>query len=270
MDRIRSRWCLLAVLVLWMAGLNVAASQTLEDDLTEYLHQYYQSSAGQDEVLSQLNIPPDRRQIYREFLERIFNERSLLREVARNILSIRRGGYPDDFDQIAPIMAEVGFGVAQESLQQGLRRLASADIRLLLAHEAMLLEQVSPQQCMGLIENQLSADEATQITMDYQRTLSHEDLREYLNLGARALLAHFRDSPQPNTITPHQRQIAMEQFERALAQHPHFDLMARISVRPNAHSAAENCWMSTQSLWVAIEQEGIIGDWLMILFASDM
>ncbi len=133
-----------------------------------------------------------------------------------------------------------------------------------------MLEQTTPDRCVGLIENRLSTAEATNLAMAYQRNLSREDLREYLDLTAQAMLAQFRDSPLPKTISPSQQQIAAEQFERALAQHPHFDLIASISMRPNAHSDAEICWMTTQTLWVAIEQEGITGDWLMILFAEDL
>lgn len=221
-------------------------------------------------MLLNLNVPAEQRGIYRSHLARIFSERALLQEMAHNALIVTQSMQPKDFEELAPIMTEVGFGISQRAVQQGLRRLPPADIRLLLAHEALLLEQTSPECCIGLIENRLNASEAIDVAMAYQATLSREDLRQYLDLTARALLAHFCDSPLPKTISPSQRQIVAEQFERALGQHPHFDLLASIGRRPSAHSAAENCWMSTQSLWVAIEQEGIVGDWLMILFAEQM
>ena len=270
MDKIKISRAIVAALMLWLAVQPIAHGQNLEEQLTDYFYDFFQSEAGQTAVLSNLRAPAEQQDVYRSHLARIFSERALLREMAHSALSLTQSMQPKDFKELAPIMAEVGFGIAQRAVQQGIRRLPPDDIRLLLAHEAFMLEQISPERCIGLIENRLSAAEATDLAMAYQKTLSREDLRQYLDLTARALLAHFRDSPLPKTISPSQGRIAAEQFERALGQHPHFDLIARISLRPSAYSAAENCWMSVQSLWVAIEQEGIIGDWLMILFAEQI
>ena len=260
----------LAVIICVPVIQGSAYAQGPEDTLANQLGEYLRSDDVQAEILSALNVPTARRDIYRAHLDRIFSEPALLLEIARSTRSLTQNMQAEDFEEIGPIMAEVGFGVSQRAVQQGLRRLSPMDIRLLLAHEALMLEEISPKRCIGLMSDTLNAAETTEMVLAYQRNLSSEDLRQYLDLNARAMLAHFRDSPLPKTVSPSQREIAEIQFERALEQHPHFDLISKISLRPEAHSDAENCWAATEALWVAIEQDGIAGDWLMTVFAEDV
>lgn len=119
-------------LLLLAQGLK---AQTAEEYLKSYLIDFYQSEDGQREIVSRLDIPRDRQDIYLDYISDLFNEVALLEDLAQNLTFIIGDATLAELEQLKPIFAEVGFGIAANAVGEGMQRLPPSEVRILLAHD---------------------------------------------------------------------------------------------------------------------------------------
>lgn len=254
------------------AGFLVFFSQAKADtgSLTETIIEYLQSPTGQSLILDSLDIPPDRRDIYTQHIRELYSDEVLLREMVENLLSATDDLTLGDSDQVAIIIAEVGFGVVQQAISSGLNRLHPNETRILITHDVLLTESLPPNLCVAVLDGNITAEEHRSLGAWYQDQLTRGELRQYLFLSRKAITSYFHDSPAPKTISPAQEQIALDMLSRRVSQHPHAELLEPILTSPSSFSEAENCWANTEVIWLAIDEPGVVGDWLIIWMANEL
>lgn len=264
MTFIKSKHLFITVGIILLLIAHGPRAQTPEDYLRSYLIDFYQSQDGQRAIVSRLEIPRDRQDIYLEYIRDLFSEVALLEDLARNLIYIIGDATPSDLERLTPIFAEVGFGIAVDAVGEGMQRLPPSETRILLAHDLANTQNLPPELCMAAIDNKLSASEQTSLGLSYQNQLSMPALREYLTLNRKAIHAHYTGSPNKRSLSPSQERIASDTFTQRLIEHPHSELLGEILTNPDRYSDAENCWAITEVGWIAINEPGIVGDWLII------
>lgn len=261
-----------AALKVIFAGFLVFFSQSKADTgtLTKTIIEYLQSPMGQSLILDSLDISPDRRDIYAQHIHDLYSDEVLLRDMVENLLSATDDLTVGDPDQVAMIIAEVGFGVVQQAISSGLNRLHPDDTRILITHDVRLIENLPPDLCVAVLDGNLTAEERRSLGAWYQGQLTREELRQYLLLSRKAITSYFHGSPAPKTISPAQEQIALDTLTRRVSQHPHAELLEPILTSPSSFSEAEICWANIEVIWLAIHEPGVVGDWLIIWAANDL
>jgi hypothetical protein len=244
--------------------LTIGMTASASDNLQRLLIDYLQSPEGQDEIISQLGIPANREDIYLHHIQALFSKSALVNELAENVTNIAGGASLSELDDLGPVFAEVGFGIADNAVTQGMRRLSPDDLRTIIKYEMDTLENLPPNICMAVVNSTLTASQQTAIGIDYQNQLTRPELREYLALTRKAFRAHYAGAPMERSITPSQREIASDTFTKRLSEHQHREVLTQIVANPDRYSDAENCWAIVEIGWIAIEEPGIVGDWLII------
>ena len=256
---------LLAAACIGLLMLSPATSaQSTNSYLTSYLIDFFQSEQGQRDIVSRLDVPSDRQDIYLDHISDLFGNSAMIKELADNMQALIGDASLYELDALKPVFAEVGFGLAEQAVIEGMQKLPPNEMRRLLYYDIDAMQILPPDVCVDLVNNELTASEQTNVGIGYQNQLSRESLREYLALTRRAIHAHYSNSSTGRSISPSQEKIASDTYLQRMLDHPHSEILIEILATPDRYTDAENCWALSEASLIAVEEPGIIGDWLMI------
>ncbi|WP_017942562.1 MULTISPECIES: hypothetical protein [unclassified Thioalkalivibrio] len=261
---------LFAVLIAAACIFLLAASPALGSDNG---HDNFRDLLTSDELIDNAidywSPPEEARPIFRQHLERLLSDEAIIDLMVENALVVMEfmdEADPSDHERMAFELSQASIG---ELAALGLRRISTDDLRFMYTHIRQMAAGLDNQTCAAFFRGDLPGETSTRVEMEYAWSLSRSDLRRYLDISRRAILAEAHMDPSVQTLTPTQRSLAERVLDNRLAQHPEATALGQAFLLPSAVSDEHFCWAMEKLLDVALRDSGSVSGWVLRLLILD-
>lgn len=257
---------LIAVACIFLLAASPAVgSDHAHDDFRELLT----SEEIIENAIDYWSPPEEARPIFRQHMERLLSDEAIIDLMVENALVVMEfmdEADPSDYERMA-------FELGQESIAElaglGLRRVSTDDLRFMYTHIRQMTAGLDDRTCAAFFRGDLPGETSTRVEMEYAWGLPRSDLRRYLDISRRAILAEAHKDPSVQTLSPTQRSLAEQVLDNRLAQHPEAASLAQAFLMPSAVSDEHFCWAMEELLDVALRDSGSVSGWVLRLMVLD-